>query len=142
PLTPATLAVLPVVLGLATDYAIQAANRVAEEEGTAAERVTKAAAVILPATGIAALATAAGLLAFAISPIPLVRQFAFFMAIGVAMAFLASLLVGLPALALALRPDVRARVRGWFQRFAPARNVGAGHAPPAPPSAAPSWPRL
>ena len=100
PLTPATLAVLPVVLGLSTDYLLQTVNRLAEESGPPEERVRRAAAAVLPATGLAALATAAGVLAFAVSTVPLVRQFAFFMAGGVAMSFLAAVLVGLPVLGL------------------------------------------
>ena len=102
PITPATLAVLPVVLGLATDYFIQSVNRVGEAAGEVdpGERVSAGAAAILPATGLAALATAAGMLAFVVSALPLVRQFGLFMALGVAMAFLANCLVGLPALVL------------------------------------------
>ena len=102
PITPATLAVLPVVLGLATDYLIQSVNRVSEtsDELDPGERVMAGAATILPATGLAALATGAGMLAFVASSLPLVRQFGLFMALGVAMAFLANCLVGLPALVL------------------------------------------
>lgn len=100
-LTPASLAVLPVVLGLTTDYGLQTANRLAEVSGTRQrERVVAAARSILPSTLLAAVATAAGVLAFAVSPLPLVRQFAFFMALGVGAAWLANLLVGIPALSL------------------------------------------
>ncbi|TME24323.1 MAG: hypothetical protein E6I68_05480 [Chloroflexi bacterium] len=98
PVTPATLVVLPVVLGLATDYFIQSVNRVMETPGTPKERVSVAARRILPSTGLAAVATAAGMLAFVLSGIPLVRQFGLFMALGVAMAYLANYLVGLPLL--------------------------------------------
>ena len=100
PLTPATLAVLPVVLGLTTDYVLQATNRLAEERGDAGERIQRTRRAILPATGAAALATAAGVLAFAISTVPLVRQFGLFLALGVAMSWLAALLVGFPVLGL------------------------------------------
>ncbi|TMF89228.1 MAG: hypothetical protein E6I07_05140 [Chloroflexi bacterium] len=98
PVTPATLVVLPVVLGLATDYFIQSVNRLMETPGTPKERVSLAARRILPSTGLAAAATAAGMLAFVVSGIPLVRQFGLFMALGVAMAYLANYLVGLPLL--------------------------------------------
>ena len=100
PVTPATLVVLPVVLGLATDYFIQSVNRVMDADGTLEERVTVAARRILPATGLAAAATAAGMLAFVVSGIPLVRQFGLFMALGVVMAYVANYLVGLPGLLL------------------------------------------
>ena len=113
-ITPATLAVLPVVLGLATDYALQAANRLSEASApTPAERVAAMARSILPTTGLAAVATAAGLLAFALSPIPLVRQFAFFLALGVAAAWLVAVLVGVPLMVL-LAPRIRrSRAPAW-----------------------------
>ena len=50
PLTPATLAVLPVVLGLTTDYVIQAVNRLAEEPPGTPGRLQRTARAILPAT--------------------------------------------------------------------------------------------
>lgn len=100
PLTPATLAVLPVVLGLTTDYVLQAVNRLAEEEGPATERVRRTLRGIVPATGAAAAATAAGVLAFTVCPVPLVRQFGCFLALGVAASWLAALLVGFPLLGL------------------------------------------
>ena len=100
PVTPATLVVLPVVLGLSTDYFIQAVNRMMDADIPAADRLQAAARGVLPATGVAALATAAGMLAFAISGIPLVRQFGLFMALGVVMAYLANYLIGLSALGL------------------------------------------
>ncbi|HEX6350180.1 MAG TPA: MMPL family transporter [Candidatus Dormibacteraeota bacterium] len=113
PLTPATLAVLPVVLGLTTDYVIQAVNRLAEEPAGMG-RLERTARAILPATGTAALATAIAVLGFALSPIPLVRQFALFMALGVVCAYVVSTVVGLPLVALfsgraASVPAVRGR---------------------------------
>ncbi len=108
PLTPATLAILPVVLGLTTDYVIQTVNRLAEEAGDADARMLRAGRAILPATGLAALATGAAVLAFAASPIPLVRQFALFMALGVACSFAVSVLAGLPLIYL-----VAARLPRW-----------------------------
>ena len=99
--TPASLAVLPVVLGLATDYSLQAANRLTESAGSSrTERVADMARSILPTTGLAAVATVAGVLAFAISPIPLVRQFGLFLAIGVASAWLSVSLAGIPLMVL------------------------------------------
>ena len=108
PITPATMAVLPVVLGLATDYTLQCVNRLADEEsGGPGGRVVRAAAAIMPPTAIAAAATVAGVLAFAISPLPLLRQFALFLAIGVVMAYLAAFLVGVPLFTLVLSSDLR-----------------------------------
>jgi len=131
PVTPATLAVLPVVLGLATDYFIQSVNRVGEvsSEATADDRVLAGAAAILPATGLAALATGAGMLAFVLSSIPLVRQFGLFMALGVAMALLANFLVGLPALLLLGRRWPRLLERRGIGTQAGSRIAGLGRTP-------------
>ena len=108
PVTPATLAVLPVVLGLTIDYSLQAVNRLADEEqGGPVSRVVRASRSILPPTAIAAIATVAGVLAFALMPVPLVRQFGLFLAIGVAAAYLSVLIVGIPLFSLVLRSDLR-----------------------------------
>ena len=124
PVTPATLVVLPVVLGLSTDYLIQSVNRLMDSEGAAAQRVALTARRILPATAVAAAATAAGMLAFVISGIPLVRQFGLFMAIGVVMAYFANYLVGLPALLLMVRGFPRF-FSGSRVRATSARRVSA-----------------
>jgi hydrophobe/amphiphile efflux-3 (HAE3) family protein len=126
PVTPATLVVLPVVLGLATDYLIQSVNRVMETEGTLEERLMTAARRILPTTGLAAAATAAGMLAFVASGIPLVRQFGLFMAVGVAMAYLANYLVGLPLLLLLGRRFPRALAGSGFRAVAGRRIARIG----------------
>src|SRR3989441_8108432 len=124
PVTPATLVVLPVVLGLATDYFIQSVNRVMEAQGTPQERVTEAARGILPSTGLAAAAPAAGMPAFTVSGIPLVRQFGLFMALGVAMAYLANSLVGLPLLLL-LGRAVPSALNATSVRAAAGRRIAA-----------------
>ena len=131
PITPATLAVLPVVLGLATDYLIQSVNRVNEAGAgmEASERVLEGARSILPATALAAMATGAGMLAFVVSSIPLVRQFGLFMALGVAMAFLANYLVALPALLLLGRRWPRLLVPRGLGAAAGSRIAGLGRLP-------------
>jgi hydrophobe/amphiphile efflux-3 (HAE3) family protein len=131
PVTPATLVVLPVVLGLATDYLIQSVNQVMETEGTLEERLTTAARRILPTTGLAAAATAAGMLAFVASGIPLVRQFGLFMALGVAMAYLANYLVGLPLLLVLGRRLPRALAGSGFRAVAGRRLARIGTLAPA-----------
>jgi uncharacterized protein len=130
PVTPATLVVLPVVLGLATDYLIQSVNRLMDAEGTAKQRVTIVALTILPSTGLAAAATAAGMLAFVISGIPLIRQFGLFMALGVLMAYVANYLVGLPALLL-LAARVPRIFAGGRVRSSAGRRMGAVGSLPA-----------
>jgi uncharacterized protein len=132
PVTPGTLVVLPVVLGLATDYFIQSVNRVMDTDGTLEERIALATGRVLPSTGLAAAATAAGMLAFVVSGIPLVRQFGLFMAIGVVMAYLANYLVGLPALLLVGRRFPRV-LSGSGVRAAAGRRIASigGLAPAA-----------
>src|SRR5438309_6032036 len=131
PVTPATLVVLPVVLGLAADYLIQSVNRMMASEGTLEERLALAARRILPTTGVAAAATAAGMLAFVASGIPLVRQFGLFMALGVVMAYLANYLVGLPLLLLLGRRIPKALMAGGFRAAAGRRIARIGRLAPS-----------
>jgi hydrophobe/amphiphile efflux-3 (HAE3) family protein len=131
PVTPGTLVVLPVVLGLATDYFIQSVNRVMDTDGTLEERLALAARRVLPPTGFAAAATAAGMLAFVVSGIPLVRQFGLFMAVGVVMAYLANYLVGLPALLLVGRRFPRMLSGGGIRAAAGRRIAWIGGLAPA-----------
>ncbi|MEZ5074600.1 MAG: MMPL family transporter [Solirubrobacterales bacterium] len=106
-LTMASVAVLPVVIGLAVDYAIQLQARF--REAAAGGRRPPAAAVIAavrggPVLATAALATAAGFLALTLSPIPMVREFAIALIAGIAAALVISLTAGLAALSMAPRP--------------------------------------
>ena len=74
PLTMASIAVLPVLLGLGVDYAIQYQARVADPptRGRAPRRAARAG---VPTIATAALATAAGFLVLLLSPVPMVRGF-------------------------------------------------------------------
>ncbi|HEX8156298.1 MAG TPA: MMPL family transporter, partial [Solirubrobacteraceae bacterium] len=80
-LTMASIAVLPILIGLAVDYAIQVQSRIAEEQGEggkaigAAPAARRAALLGAPAIAAAAAATAAGFAALALSPVPMVRGF-------------------------------------------------------------------
>ena len=105
-LTVASVAVLPVLVGLAVDYAIQFQSRFDEAvgEGHPAER----AAVIAagrggPTIATAGLATMAGVLALLLSPVPMVRGFGALLVIGIALAFACALTAGFGTLALARR---------------------------------------
>jgi uncharacterized protein len=102
-LTVGAIAMLPVLVGLAVDYAIQFQARFneARAEGMAPGRaVVTAAAGGGPVIGAACLATVAGFAVFALSPSPLVRSFGLLLVIGIAMAFLVALTGGLAALGL------------------------------------------
>jgi hydrophobe/amphiphile efflux-3 (HAE3) family protein len=105
-LTMASVAVLPVLLGLAVDYAVQYQARV-QEEGSARAAARRAA----PAIGVAALATAAGFLVLWLSPVPMVREFGAALVAGVGIAFVLAVTAGTAALVvLARRPP------GWAAR--------------------------
>lgn len=113
-LTMASVAVLPVVIGLAVDYAIQLQARF--REAAAGGRRPPAAAVLAavrggPVIATAALATAVGFLALLLSPIPMVREFAIALVAGIAAAFAISLTAGLAALSMAPAVDRRRAAR-------------------------------
>ncbi len=112
-LTMASIAVLPVLIGLAVDYAIQLQARwnEARSEGLApADAAASAASRGGPVIGTAVLATAAGFAALALSPVPMVRAFGLLLVLGVGLGFLVALTGGFAALGLATRPG-RGRVR-------------------------------
>jgi hydrophobe/amphiphile efflux-3 (HAE3) family protein len=95
-LTIAQVAVLPVLVGLAVDYAIQFQSR------------TEARAIAL-----AAVASIGAFVVLLSSPVPTVRGFGGLLIVGVALAFATALMVGTAALALvARRPSPRTRVHG------------------------------
>jgi len=93
-LTMASIAALPILIGLAVDYAIQFQARF-DETGSARE----AAAAGGPTIATACLATAAGFLALQLSPIPMVRGFGWLLIVGIAVAFGLALTIGLGTLA-------------------------------------------
>ncbi|HYP47833.1 MAG TPA: MMPL family transporter, partial [Thermoleophilaceae bacterium] len=79
-LTMASIAVLPVLIGLAVDYAIQFQARFDEEghrrPGVSREQTAVAAAAAgAPTIATAGLATAVGFLVLLLSPVPMVRGF-------------------------------------------------------------------
>jgi uncharacterized protein len=118
-LTMASIGVLPVLLGLAVDYAIQLQSRVLEERGDI-ERVARLGA---PAIATAAAATAAGFLVLLVSPVPMVRGFGVLLVIGIAVAFTCALTAGIAA--LSGRVSAPSLLRSAGGAFAPAVR-GAG----------------
>jgi hydrophobe/amphiphile efflux-3 (HAE3) family protein len=114
PLTMASIASLPVLLGLGVDYAIQYQARV-QEEGDA----PRAARVAAPVIATAALATGVAFLVLLLSPVPMVRSFGLLLVAGIGIAFALALTAGTAALSL--------RGRGAPGDSALARSVrGAG----------------
>jgi hypothetical protein len=113
-LTMASIAVLPVLIGLSVDYAIQFQARFLEalRGGSSPPRAAvEAAARGGPVIATAGLATAAGFLVLVLSPIPMVRGFALLLVLGIAVAFALALTVGLSVLSL-LRPADPRRTEG------------------------------
>src|SRR3954469_17732557 len=99
-LTMASVAALPILIGLAVDYSIQFQTRF-EEASSAAEpreRAVMAAAAGGPTIATAGLATATGFLVLLLSPIPMVRGFGVALIIGITFAFLLALTAGFAAL--------------------------------------------
>jgi len=111
-LTMASIAALPILIGLGVDYAIQFQARLdeAEEAGlSGAEAARAAAAAGGPTIAIACLATAAGFLALLISPTPMVRSFGLLLVGGILVAFVLALTTGFAALALRRSPGAERR---------------------------------
>jgi hydrophobe/amphiphile efflux-3 (HAE3) family protein len=108
-LTMASIAVLPVLTGLAVDYAIQFQARFVEAArggSSPARAAVEAAYRGGPMIATAGLATAAGLLVLVLSPIPMVRGFGLLLVLGIALAFTIALTAGLATLSMARRPKV------------------------------------
>ena len=151
-LTVASIAALPVLIGLAVDYAIQLQARFDEARGgpevgardgegtrpaaSAAEIAARAGA---PTIASAAVATIAGFLVLLLSPTPMIRGFALIVVLGIVLAFACALTAGFAALSLwsdrsgrpldvpPPLPRLRTAVRRVGSRLAatpPARPVG------------------
>jgi uncharacterized protein len=102
-LTMASIAVMPILIGLAVDYAVQLQARFDEAlaEGLSGpEAARTAAARGGPAIATACLATAAGFLALELSPTPMIRTFGWLLVVGIAIGFGLALTAGLAALSL------------------------------------------
>ncbi len=123
-LTIASIAVLPILIGLAVDYAIQFQARFDEAvagglDGVAAARAAATAGG--PTIAAACLATAAGFLALQLSPTPMVRSFGLLLLIGVGIAFALALTAGFAALTLRGKEAGRRRFLARGRTRAPER---------------------
>jgi hydrophobe/amphiphile efflux-3 (HAE3) family protein len=133
-LTMASIAVLPVLVGLSVDYAIQFQSRVHEARAdgahTALDAIARAARTGAPTIATAALASIGGLLVLALSPIPMVRGFGLLLVVGVVLAFLCALSAGSAALVLLAPRAERPRAQaGWLSSaWSGAREVLADNA--------------
>jgi uncharacterized protein len=104
-LTMASIAVLPILIGLAVDYAVQFQARAEEAAGDSVP-VPEATIAAAPTIATAALATAAGFLALLLSPVPMVRGFAELLIVGIAVALGCALTAGSAAMVLSRRRTV------------------------------------
>jgi uncharacterized protein len=115
-LTMASIAVLPILIGLAVDYGIQFQARAEEaRQGASAEAaarggtvsarraVAEASGRAAPTIATAALATATGFLVLLLSPVPMVQGFGLVLVAGIAVALVCALTAGSAALVLADR---------------------------------------
>jgi uncharacterized protein len=101
-LTMASIAALPVLIGLSVDYAIQLQARFDERRrryGDEPRAAARAAAVRGgPLIMGAALATAAGFLVLLLSPVPMIHGFAITVIVGIALALACAITAGLATL--------------------------------------------
>ena len=107
-LTIASIATMPILIGLVVDYAIQLQARFDEASSDGVGPVDAARAAVLsagPTIATACLATAAGFFALQLSPIPMVRTFGLLLILGVVLGFGLALTMGFAA--LGLRPGAR-----------------------------------
>jgi hydrophobe/amphiphile efflux-3 (HAE3) family protein len=112
-LTMASIAVLPILIGLGVDYAIQFQSRTQEILGEESEvgssrvwpgrAIARAAGAGAPALATAAAATATGFLILLLSPVPMVRGFGVLLVVGIAVALACALTVGAAAMAMSER---------------------------------------
>jgi uncharacterized protein len=94
PITMATMAVLPVLIGLGIDYPIQFHNRYQEEIArckSVAQAVATSFVKMMPAVGIALLATAVGFATLYVSSVPMIRDFGIILVAGVVFCYLVAL---------------------------------------------------
>ncbi|HUA48867.1 MAG TPA: MMPL family transporter [Solirubrobacteraceae bacterium] len=123
-LTMASIAVLPILIGLAVDYAVQFQAR-AQEAARAGVSVADATIAAAPTIATAALATAAGFLALLLSPVPMVRGFGELLIVGIAVALGCALSAGSAAMALSRRREDRVVAGGQRPERWRAPSLGA-----------------
>ena len=96
PMTMASMAVFPILIGLGADYAIQFQNRIEEElaKGESAEKaVIDTIKHTGPAVATAVVATCLGFVALFISPVPMIQDFGKMSLVGVILCYLVSMFV-------------------------------------------------
>jgi len=129
-LTLASIAVLPILIGLVVDYAVQLQARHDEavaQGARGADAARQAAARGAPAIATACLATSAGFLVLLLSPVPMIQGFSRLLAAGTLIGFTLALLAG--SAAIALRPPPSGDVpqlRGPYRYLSCGTSPGTG----------------
>ncbi len=136
-LTMASIAVLPILIGLAVDYGIQFQARAQEARlavpagsgpVSAEQAVAQAAGRAAPTIATAALATGTGFLVLLLSPVPMVQGFGLLLVAGIAVALGCALTAGSAALVLGDRDGgvLAASLRGAADLLAAPRRAFRG----------------
>ncbi len=133
-LTMASIAALPVLIGLAVDYAIQFQARFDEAEARGEPEPAVAAVVAGgPTILTAGLATATGFLVLLLSPVPMVRGFGLLLVLGIVLALACALCAGFAAMS-----RFRGRASDAASRPRDAASPASDAASPASDAASPS----
>ena len=94
PLTMASMAALPILIGLGIDFSIQFHNRYQEEltrSGSVSEAIVTSISRMFPVVGIALVATIIGFITLYISDVPMIRDFGLTLAIGIVISYMVGL---------------------------------------------------
>ena len=138
-LTMASIAVLPVLIGLAVDYSIQFQARFDEAvplSGAPPETAAPAAAAAGGPTIVSAgVATAVGFLVLLLSPVPMVRGFGGLLVLGIGLALLCAIGAGFAALVRFGGAAIRATLRATAELVGrtPAAALGSENGSPTAP---------
>ena len=94
PLTMASMAVLPILIGLGIDFSIQFHNRYQEEltrSNSIGESIITSISRMFPVVGIALIATIIGFITLYISEVPMIREFGLTLAVGIVISYIVGL---------------------------------------------------
>ncbi|MGA4719869.1 efflux RND transporter permease subunit [Fictibacillus nanhaiensis] len=96
PMSMVTMAILPILIGLGTDFAIQFHNRYDEELKTGKpvkEAILQSIKKMGPAVGIAVFAMTLGFITLLISKVPMIQHFGIMLSVGVIVSYTVSLML-------------------------------------------------
>ncbi|MBN3555620.1 RND family transporter [Fictibacillus nanhaiensis] len=96
PMSMVTMAIMPILIGLGTDFAIQFHNRYDEELKAGKpvkESILQSIKKMGPAVGIAVFAMTLGFITLLISKVPMIQHFGIMLSVGVIVSYIVSLLL-------------------------------------------------